>query len=133
MAWWSQNGWTKTLPKRRTKEERKADPDSENAKMVDAMHEAKYTSQDGGQNSFGTFSDEGLDYYADIGERLEERRTEHEAEYLEFEKQFRVKLCAKYGIDVNDPEGKKGKKGKRKSGSGKATKSSRKRKSFKFS
>ena len=108
------------LPAKITKEEKQKDPT-----LVDPYHDAKYTRQDGGQLELGSFSDEGMDYYAQVGEKIREQRTKMKKEIAEYEAKLLQKLREKH--NVADNNGKKKGKAARKSGDG-AAKPTKKRK-----
>lgn len=106
-----QGSYTTTkLPAKLTKEERTKDPTK-----TDPFHDAKYTRQDGGQLEFGSFTEEGMDYFNEMCNKIQEQRKKKE-EITDFEAKFRKILQDKYKKDSGD--GKKKGKAARKSGDG---------------
>ena len=107
----NEGNYTAKLPPKKTKEWRKDNPD-----QPDPFYDAKYTRQDGGQLEFGSFSDEGMQFYGQVANEIKTRRTEHGEEYLTFEAQFREMMRAKHAVSA-EAGNEKGKKG-RNSGAG---------------
>ena len=110
----SENNYRATLPGKKSKQWRKDNPG-----QLDPYHDAKYTRQDGGQLEFGSFSDEGMAFYGEVGQEISKRRKEHPKEYLDFEAKFRPRLRQILGRpeEAANEDKKKGKKG-RKTGEG---------------
>lgn len=97
------------LPEKRTKEDKESSTDP-----ADPLHDAKFTSSVGGQKRFGTYSVEGLKYFAGLQKTLKANAALHAKPIAEFETKFleKLKVADEVGDDGKPTKNKKGKKRK---------------------
>lgn len=101
------NDWTAALPAKKGK-----DPATD-TKIMDPIHDAKYSASDTGHSPFGSWTDEGVKNFKAYMKEIMAKRADEKvmAEMIKFETDFLKYLQDKHKVDAGKKKGKKRKAG----------------------
>ena len=96
VEWWkAKKDWEKKLPTKIRKKKGEAKPSN-------PCHDAKYSIDDGGRESYCTWEDKGLEMFATTRAAITKIRKEHTKQYVQFEKNFLKYLQSKAPTEADN-------------------------------